>query len=214
MASSTPDRRGARIARAAALAVLAALASPAVTPATRSDQPIELVAASSDFDYKNNTLVFRRVRITQGELQVEAEEANATGLNFENSQWKLRGRVQIRLPDGRLDSSEATIDFAGNEIVRALIRGQPATFEQQLRDTRQTARGQAGSIEYDVRASSVRLKGAAWLTDGQNEIRGDTLVYDIGRQRVIANPEERDPGGVRITINPKPKPPAGGAPKP
>jgi hypothetical protein len=40
-------------------------------------------------------------------------------------------------------------------------------------------------------------------------------VYDIGRQRVAANPGGTEPGGVRITINPqepvgqkKPEPPA------
>jgi lipopolysaccharide export system ATP-binding protein len=50
------------------------------------------------------------------------------------------------------------------------------------------------------------LTGAAWLSDGQNEIRGNTLIYDIGRERVQANPNEKDPGGVHITIKPKPKP--------
>jgi lipopolysaccharide export system protein LptA len=49
----------------------------------------------------------------------------------------------------------------------------------------------------------VQLSGQAWLSDGQNEIRGSKLIYDIGRQRVAANPGETEPGGVRITINPK-----------
>jgi lipopolysaccharide export system protein LptA len=52
----------------------------------------------------------------------------------------------------------------------------------------------------------VRLSGGAWLSDGSNEIRGDTLIYNIGAERVVANPEEKDPGGVRITITPG-KPP-------
>ena len=71
------------------------------------------------------------------------------------------------------------------------------------------ARGRASSIEYNVRESTVQLSGDAWLSDGQNEIRGNTLVYDIGRERVQANPNETDPGGVRITINPPKKPAAG-----
>ena len=59
-----------------------------------------------------------------------------------------------------------------------------------------------------MRASTVRLLGDAWLSDSRNEIRGNTLVYDIARQRVAANPDETDPGGVRITINPQEKKPA------
>lgn len=182
-----------------------------------STAPINLEAASSDFDYRNNTLLFSRVKITQGALQVEALEARATGLNFENSKWDLKGQVRITVPDGNLVSNEATVTFRDNEIVSAVVRGSPATFEQRL-ETGQLAKGRAGTIEYDVRNETVRLAGDAWLTDGQNEIRGNTLVYDIGRQRVAANPGETEPGGVRITINPKEtaaqrKPPAEKAPQ-
>ncbi len=105
MAASRPE-----LLRALSAALLVATA---VTPqgsapaATNSGLPINLEAASSDFDYRNNTLLFHRVKITQGEMQVEAEEARATGLNFENSEWNLTGSVRIQMPDGRLSSGEA-----------------------------------------------------------------------------------------------------------
>ena len=165
--------------------------------------PINLEAASSDFDYRNNTLLFRRVKVSQGGLQVEAMEARATGLNFENSKWDLDGQVRLTVPDGKLLSDSATVTFRNNEIVSANVRGSPATFEQRLEKTGELARGRAQMIDYDVRNQTVRLSGDAWLTDGPNEIQGNTLVYDIGRQRVAANPGETEPGGVRITINPK-----------
>jgi len=193
-------------------ALLACAASAAEEKAGRlaarnSQQPIDLQAASSDFDYKNNSLLFRRVKITQGQLQVMAQEASASGLNFENSEWKLTGDVQILVPDGKLESNSAQVTFRNNEIVRAVIKGAPASFEQKLKDKGQLARGKAETIEYNVQASTVRLAGQAWLTDGTNEIRGNTLIYDIGKQRVVANPNEKDPGGVHITINPQ-NPPA------
>jgi lipopolysaccharide export system protein LptA len=188
----------------AALIALGAAASAApVVDEFDSTLPINLEAASSDFDYRNNTLLFRSVKITQGPLQVEAQEARATGLNFENSKWDLKGQVRITMPDGNLAADTATVTFKDNAVVQAVVRGSPATFEQRLKETRQLARGRAGSIEYDVRKSSVTLAGQAWLTDGQNEIRGETLVYDIGRQRVAANPGRTEAGGVKITINPK-----------
>lgn len=210
MAASIPDatralRAGVVI--ASALAGVAAGAAPRLTQA-----PINLEAASSDFDYRNNELLFRRVKITQGEMQVEASEARATGLSFANAEWSLQGDVRITVPDGRLAASDASVVFRNDVIARALVRGSPATFEQRLEQSGQLAQGKAASIEYDVQASTVRLSGQAWLTDGQNEIRGDTLVYDIARQRVVANPGQTDPGGVQITINPRsreaaPKPP-------
>ena len=200
MAASRPETPRAPL---AALFVAGVLAPLVVTiAATNSGLPISLEAASSDFDYRNNTLLFRRVRISQGAMQVEADEARANGLNFENSEWNLSGSVRIHVPDGRLNSGQADVTFRNNEISRAVIRGQPASFEQRLKDEQKLARGRASSIEYDVQAGTVRLSGDAWLTDGQNEIRGDTLIYDIGRQRIVGNPTGRDPGGVRIIIKP------------
>ncbi len=204
MAASFPSAHRRALLALAALQLVAPAPVPAATHDARA--PIDLEAASSDFDYKNNTLLFKRVRISQGPLQVEAMEASATGLNFENSQWTFKGQVRITVPDGKLAANDAAVTFRDNEITRAVIRGTPATFEQRLSDSRQLAQGRANTIEYDVQASTVRLVGAAWLTDGQNEIRGNTLVYDIGQQRVAANPDETDPGGVRITILPKETP--------
>jgi lipopolysaccharide transport protein LptA len=193
----------------------AALAcAPASAAPYDSTAPINLDAASSDFDYRNDTLLFRRVKISQGGLQVEALEARATGLNFENSKWDLKGQVRITVPDGKLLSDEATVTFRDNDIVSAKVRGSPATFEQRLEKTGQLAKGRARTIDYDVRNETVRLEGDAWLTDGPNEISGNILVYDIGRQRVAANPGATEPGGVRITINPKENPEAAKPRKP
>ena len=206
---------------ACAAGLVALAASPPLRaqtglPAGNSTLPINLEAASSDFDYKNNTLLFKRVKITQGGLEVTAQQASATGLEFDDSEWRLQGDVKIIVPGGRLQSDEAIVSFRNNTIARASIKGSPAEFEQQLKEQAQVARGKAGSIEYDVKAATVRLTGNAWLSDGRNEIRGNTLVYDIGRERVQANPNEKDPGGVKITINPPqkatPVPPAGGTP--
>jgi lipopolysaccharide transport protein LptA len=208
MASSTPRRRGAHrlcLAAAVLLGVVPLAVAQTGLPAGNSELPINLEAASSDFDYKNNTLLFKRVKITQGGLEVTAQQASATGLEFDNSEWRLVGDVTIIVPGGKLQSSEARVMFRNNAIASASIKGSPAAFEQQLQEKQQVARGRARSIDYDVKAATVRLTGDAWLSDGQNEIRGNTLVYDIGRERVQANPDEKDPGGVRITINPPKK---------
>jgi lipopolysaccharide export system protein LptA len=205
MAASFPDR--VFVSSAAALllccASAAAMAATPDLPRLSKDQPIDLVAASSDFDYKKNALLFKQVRIAQGPLKVEADEASATGLNFEESDWTLSGKVKITVPDGMLTSSDAKVMFRKNQISRAEIRGAPAEFQQLVKETGKLAKGHADSIVYDVQANTVRMAGDAWLTDGENVIRGETLVYDIAGQRVAANPGGTDPGGVRITINPR-----------
>ncbi len=205
MAASFPDRTRVRAAAALLLCCAsgAAMAATPDLPRLSKDQPIDLVAASSDFDYKKNALLFKKVKVTQGPLKVEADEATATGLNFEDSDWTLKGNVKITVPDGTLTSADAKVTFRNNQITRAEIRGAPAEFEQLIKETGKLAKGHANSIIYDVQADTVRLAGDAWLTDGDNVIRGETLIYDIAGQRVAANPGGTDPGGVRITINPR-----------
>jgi lipopolysaccharide transport protein LptA len=169
----------------------------------RSDLPISLQAASSDFDYRNNTLRFRQVQVTQGNVSVAADEANATGLNFENSSWTFRGHVRIEVEGGSLSSDEASVTFVNNQIERAVVNGSPASFEHKLTDSEDVARGNAATIHYDFASGTVRLTHDAYLTDGRNDIRGQTLVYSIAEQRVLADAGEQGDDRVRITINPR-----------
>ena len=78
MAASHPDstRRYAVAALACCLGAAAVAATPPSLPLPRpTNDPIDLVAASSDVDYRNNKLRFVKVRITQGPMSIEADEA-------------------------------------------------------------------------------------------------------------------------------------------
>lgn len=184
-------------------AMLAALLATVASAQDRRQLPISLDAASSDVDYRSNRVRFKDVTITQGDTTVQAERAEATGLDFADSRWVFEGRVRIRVPQqGELRSERAVVEFKANRIERATIKGQPAEFEQQRGDSDLMARGRAGAIEYQVEEGTVKLTEDAWLTDGRNEITGPLLVYNIRAQRVQAATEPGDTQRVRITINP------------
>ena len=187
---------------AAALAGGAAAApAPAPPPA---QQPINLDAASTEVDGRTNTLVFSDVVISQGATRVQAEHAHATGLNFANSRWTFEGKVRIDAEQhGNLRSDQAVVEFRDNHIARATVTGKPAEFEQQRTDSGQLARGHAGEIVYDLNDATVRLTDDAWLTDGQNEISGPLLVYNIREQRVQAAAAPGTDQRVHITIAPR-----------
>jgi lipopolysaccharide transport protein LptA len=211
MAALFAERRriGDRVHRRAAailalgLTILASVGNGAGPGPHQADLPINVDAESSDFDYAKNTLLFRKVRVSQGKTSVEADEATATGLNFENSRWVFRHNVKIRVEGGSLTSDDAAVTFADNQIARALITGSPAEFEQKLENSEDIAHGSAGSIEYDFTSSTIRMLQDAYLTDGHNDIRGQTLVYSIREQRVLANASDQGDERVRITINPR-----------
>jgi lipopolysaccharide transport protein LptA len=164
-------------------------------------------AASSEVDYRTNTVVFSQVVISQGQMRVQADHAHASGLNFANSRWTFEGHVRIDAePRGSLRADQAVVEFRDNRIVRATASGKPAEFEQPRPDSPQIARGHANEIVYDVNEGTVRLSENAWLSDGTNEISGPLLVYNIRAQRVQAATQSGTDQRVHIVIQPQSAP--------
>jgi len=211
----------ARICRNSPVLLLAGVLLPALTicaaaPPDFSGLPVSVDAASSEVDYKSNTVVFKDVVISQGDMRVQAEHARATGLNFENSRWNFEGNVRIDAEQhGNLRSDQAVVEFRDNHIARATITGKPAEFEQKRANSAQTARGHADQIFYDVSDGTVRLTDDAWLSDGQNEISGPLLVYNIREQRVqaVAAPGGAADSDQRVHISIAPHAGAAGKPE-
>jgi lipopolysaccharide export system protein LptA len=169
------------------------------------EQKISLDAASSVVDYKKNTVVFKDVVISQGDIKVEANhaEAEASGLNFKTGKWTFTGDVRVHVEKrGSLRSDVAVLDFKDSQIVRATITGKPAQFEQQRSGSDLMAHGHAGQIIYQPEAGVVRLSDNAWLSDGRNEIEGPLLVYNIRQEHVEAAAEPGNDNRVHITIVP------------
>lgn len=165
--------------------------------------PISLDAASSQVDYKTNTVVFKDVVISQGDMRVQADHARATGLDFDNSRWTFEGNVRIDAEQrGNLRSDQAVVEFRNNRIARATIDGSPAQFEQKRAKSEQMARGHAREIVYDVSDGTVRLSNDAWLSDGLNEISGQLLIYDIRKQALQATAQPGNDSRVHLKITP------------
>jgi lipopolysaccharide transport protein LptA len=165
-------------------------------------QSILLDAQSIEMDLKNNNLIYRKVRISQGNMSVAAEQAQATGLDFENSRWVFRGNVKITMEQGQLTSDEAEITFAKKILSKAVVNGKPAAFEQRIAKTGKLAQGRADSIDYDVTKNVVHFSKNAWLSDGQNEIRGQSLKYNVLAQNIVAEGSEQGSQRVHIIITP------------
>jgi lipopolysaccharide export system protein LptA len=185
-------------------AAQAARAAPPLPPLLgRSDLPVDLTAKSSVVDYTNNTLVFTDIVIAQGGTRVSADQAHATGLDFVNSRWTFEGKVRIEAPPrGSLRADSAVVEFKDNRIARATAKGRPAEFEQTREGSDQISRGHADQIVYDVSDGTIRLTDDAWLSDGQNQISGPSLVYNVRAQRVQATSGPDGEQRVHIIINP------------
>jgi len=182
------------------------LPRPVLTPADPA-LPIELDAAFSEFDRRNNRLVFRQLNITQGALAITADQATADPADFENSVWIFTGNVSINNADTRTTCDRAELTFRGNNLRRAVLSGLPATFRQSGTAGNPPTEGQADLLDYDFDAGTIQLTTNAVLSDGRNEISGSRIAYDLRREVVTAGGSPDGAVRMRITPQQKPTPP-------
>ncbi len=204
MATSNPKR-------VAALALALQIGHVMAAAAPAKQEVISLDAQSSELDLRNNNVEFRKVRIAQGTMTVSADQGQATrqasGLDFDNSVWMFRGNVKITMEQGQLNADDAQINFVKKLLAKAVANGSPAQFEQRIEKTGKIAHGHADTIDYDASKGIVRLLKNAWLSDGQNEIRGESLKYNMLAQSIVAEAAEQNSQRVHIIITPPPSKP-------
>jgi lipopolysaccharide transport protein LptA len=203
----------------ALVVLLAPLARANAAPAVAHDRQADILLESQSvsIDLKTNSAVFTKIRISQGAMSITADQGQAneqrsTNLYFENNVWNFRGNVKITVEQGQLFSEDAQITFVNNVLSKAVANGKPASFEQTVTKTGKPAKGHAETIDYDAAKHLVRFLKNAYLTNGDHEIIGQSLKYDVLAQKVIAEEAEQNSQRVRITITPPP--PKTAQPKP
>jgi lipopolysaccharide export system protein LptA len=194
-----------------AAALAAGCGAAWAAPAKRAPQAIVLDADSFDGGLASNKITFHKVRINQGDMSISADLGQGvqkkSGIDFDNSVWNFRGNVKIGMDHGQLNSDDAQITFVKQLLATAEANGKPAYFEQKIEKTGKVAQGRANSIDYDAAKHLVRLTNEAWLSDGQTEIRGQSLKYDMLAQSIVADPGEQNSQRVHIVITPPPAKP-------
>jgi lipopolysaccharide transport protein LptA len=185
-------------------------------PVKASQEPIDVTAQYEEIDGKNKSIFLRKVRIAQGNMTLTADQGqvNGTGVEnaFDNSVWVFRGAVKVTMDQGVLISDEARVTFSNKVLSNAVVTGKPASFQQKIAKTDKMAHGHADSIEYDVTKGIIRLTKDAFLDNGQFEVHGESLKYDVARQVSSAEASEQGSQRVHIIITPPPKSPAKPAP--
>lgn len=220
-----PPRANPGLVRCLAMTAALALLTQPADAVTQQSQPgpqlgpklstenINLSADVLNSDTRNDVHVLTgNVRITQGQMSMQAQQATATAMQTDHSRWTFEHDVRIHTAEAELRSDSANAAFVDGRIATAVARGTPAYFEQRSADVAKNVRGRANLIEYDFAKGSVRLSQNVWLSYGGNEFRGDVVVYDVKDEKVVVNPDGQSSGNrVNITIRPGSTPPTGGA---
>ena len=184
------------------LILLLLLPALALAQGTDLRLPISLDADSTDYDGKSSMLMFRGLRLSQGNIGVEADEGRASKLDFQDSVWRFAGNVIIDVDDGRIECDSADLQFTDHKLRLATIQGSPATFRLTRPGSDDVTYAEAGLLEYDLDTGVVEFSEQATITEGGNQISSNFLVYNIREQRIKAQSGGNGEDKVKITYTP------------
>ncbi len=172
------------------LGALIVVPAIALAQAQDEDLRVSLDAEWSSFDRQSNTMMFRGLRIAQGDFMIEADEAVASDLEFNRSDWEFSGNVRIDLDTAMIEASRAEILFETHELLIVELQGDPARFEDRNPERGDPIRGGAEVLRYESAEGTLRMTGGAYLSEGPNEFRGCDLIYDIEEKKITSGSSE------------------------
>lgn len=193
----------------ASVAVAVAAAPAQLSALTNSIKNANPDWTASHTEIQPNHVVLEDFDLTQGDLHLKSDHAEAAGIDFENSTWVFTGNVDITLPQGELTSDTATIHFVAGRAQLATASGAPAHFNATLAATEKNparnTSGRSQTIEYDLLHQQLRFQGDAWFSDGGNELSAPKVTYDLTTRGYSADaPEGQRVHGIIKSKSPTP----------
>jgi lipopolysaccharide transport protein LptA len=188
------------------LGAVASLLLPLVAGAQANDLdmrlPMDIDADNTTIDGKNSMIIFNGLRLTQGNVSIQADEGRATRMELEDSTWLFNGNVIIDVGAGRIESDSAELLFDEFRLKRAIVTGSPAVYDLRRPGTEEITHAESGRLDYDVDKGVIEFSEQATITEGGNQISSTVLVYNIAEQHINADSSGEEDDRVRITYTP------------
>jgi lipopolysaccharide transport protein LptA len=166
------------------------------------DEELQFASQSLTLDRQTNMMRAQGPRITQGNLRIVADDALATGFEFEEAgEFRLTGNVRIEIDTAVMEADSAVFTFAGGQLTRGELEGGPVSFSDYDQADRTSITGRAGRMSYDYRARTLRMTDDASVRLDNREILGCDLIYDFAAERVTSGSATC---AYRVRISPEP----------
>lgn len=161
--------------------VLMTAAVPLMAQSSVDELTITLDAESTEANGRNGAIAFTGIRVSQGNLSISADHANASGLDFRSSQWTFEGNVRFASGGSTVSAGRAILAFEDQQLVSADLSGPPVRFEQNLNGTVALVSREA-RLEFARRTlSRARFNGAP-VTYEQT---GDAIATTAEARRIV-----------------------------
>jgi lipopolysaccharide transport protein LptA len=166
---------------------------------------LQFASQSVVLDGQSNMMRARSPRITQGNLTIVADDALATGFEFDDDgEFRLTGNVRMEVETAVMEADSAVFTFADRQLSRGELEGAPVSFSDRDEATQRSVTGRAGKMSYDNVARTLRMTGEASVQLDAREVLGCDLIYDFQAERVTSGSADCE-GGFRVRVRRDPQ---------
>ncbi|PFG55231.1 lipopolysaccharide export system protein LptA [Vibrio sp. ES.051] len=114
-------------------------------------------------------------------------------VDMKSNQVIFKGDVSLKQGSINIDADRIVVtrDPKTEAIKQIQAFGQPAKFSQ-LMDDGKTLSGQAVELDYRLAKDELTMKGQAQLAQDNNTIKGSSIRYQIGKQKLVADSSKEE----------------------
>jgi len=114
-------------------------------------------------------------------------------VDMKSNQVVFEGDVSLKQGSINIDADRIVVtrDPKTEAIKQIQAFGKPAKFSQ-LMDDGKTLSGQAVELDYRISTDELTMKGQAQLAQDNNTIKGSSIRYQIGKQKLVADSSKEE----------------------
>jgi lipopolysaccharide export system protein LptA len=149
--------------------------------------------------------------LAQGNDRHQPIHIQADRLTVDERHGVSRYQGNVHLVQGSLEISgdDLQVFLDQGQVQRILIKGNPATLQQQPEDNSPLVHSAANKMEYFADSGRLLLIENATVKQGGNHFSGERIEYDTFNSVVTASKDpDTDSGRVRAIIEPRQSAPA------
>ena len=144
-------------------------------------------------------LYFDDVSLKKNDLNINSDSASITDLNTGKTVVTFSDNVKIISKIVIIKCDKAVMEFEDNELINAKFIGELSSFQQYDDEQELIASGTAEIFEYDYKTNILRMKTDAWVNNGNNEVSGNLITYNLVKRNIIADSDNGLP--VKLIID-------------
>lgn len=121
-----------------------------------------------------------------------------------------KNKISIFKDDVNITQGSLVIDADEVEVIASagegkevfIARGRPASYQQQMEDG-SIVKATANTIQYEVLSRMISLDGNAELQQNTSVVTGDSISYDMNKEQLLAEGDEKTEGRVTAVFRPE-----------